>query len=372
MNRNLIQDNPFQGSPLLSYGRASRRGFWILSILVGLGFLILACFFYSLWFWHSSRIPLPDKTVAYAVLPTSASLPSVFPSNWQQMQSENDPFPTIVGYAWHPQAQRLIPFAMRQQWVGGFFHIRDGFWHITSDFPLSRGDVLKPSTIFGSFFTFPSFKEPQLSLFPRQLFAPFIEDSSLYPPVLSGSLSKGQWAVLLEDGLKLPQIEYPSLAHSEQEGILIDPMTAYPLERQLLAFGVPVNFLENSLLSWGSSTASEPFYVAGTSTSPQMILDPPNSSVELTLLPDGTNAFYLYVSSSTLPASSFDFSMEEVLYATSTPVFQSASSISCPGEPLTFLKARRLDAFFSWFGIPSFLSELKIHSDGKRVFFCYS
>ncbi|MBU2566551.1 hypothetical protein KKG46_03250 [Patescibacteria group bacterium] len=330
MSESSIQDSNFTGSPLMSYGTASRKIRYIKIVLLALVAILGIVIATSFWFLFLVKIPVPKNMAVAYVVTNGDSFPYDAPLNWRVVRQESNFFPIIVGYSWKKGQVTFEPYVIKLASVSEAINERN-IWHISANDDISDSNFGTLVSFFGWPWQWKS-KSPQLILSPKVLFG----ENAALPNRVSGELVDDIWYT----DWKINDTELENLKNISGDWSLINDersifITKYFNSRGIIA---PLNY---DAVAW-DEFGNIDFFTKDS----QGNLFSVNNLVDLSnkpyYLPDGDVATAIYLSSTS--------SMS--LFTTSSTITRPLlidSVSTCPGENVANFTKSSLSNICSWF-----------------------
>lgn len=369
MTDSSIHDAGFAGSPIMSYGEApvKRRITKLLAVLAGSFAIFLVIF--SLGFWFLTSMPIPNETVAMAVLPASVKLSGEAPEVWRIAVDANQPLPTVVGYA-KDKDGKTKPFAIRVFLVSDLTN-HFSAWNLLSGSELTSSSSKRPSTLIGSPFS----STARLTIWPKKLLNSVSGLGFDLPEVMAGPIIGKVWRV---NGLKDDVQSLSSVTGTN--AIALNPSFSRLLSNYLTANGKVVKVPENGLVNWkNDKTGLNLFVQPNTPIENSVYLDLAEGldlfDYKSSLLEDETT-YQILNPPISLSATSSVFQQTQFVYQLpAKPIIEdpnkSVRSLACSGEPLAVFDHQSLKNICSWTDICFFVpKQMIIAKQGDQVSFC--
>ncbi len=338
-----IRDAAFRGSPIMSYGRASRGPVWPKYLALGAGFFVLFLIILFSLFWFLTKIPVPKEAAAVIIFPADKPLDATNPLLWKQSHEYNKPLPTIAGLV-RDRDNNFLEYSIRLSPLNAITG-KSRLWKLEASQELLVKEYKSPFQFFGWPWELRG-QKVFLELNTNILLSNVTQNNT--DSSIRGTVVGNRWRTdfpLFMAGDK--SIEGKSNAVLLEDGDLdiLNNFFAY--------HGVFVSDNSTSgTLSWdfGSDAAIVKYTDI---TDLDLIRDNVESNgveYKVFTMPDGTTARVIYATSGNLGASTGDVTINtEGLLLDQNK--ESVSDLTCSGEVIAVLNRMSLQNFCSWFDI---------------------
>jgi len=346
-----IQDSKFQGSPMVSYGRTSRRIFWIKTIVLSILLITVSITGILAWFWFYSKIPLPKNIIYKQVIINQEKLSSNTPVIWQTAKQENSPLPVLVGY--YKQDNKTLPFAIKFNFIFDWVFNQSSIWEIIcqkQDYP----HKIIYSTPQDEFSSFQKIKR-KITIYPKNFFNTDSVKIKLPLEVKLSFFKKGIWKI---DNLSSSKTQ----ALKNRLGLNFIPFSQSKLIKNYLItkHQAVSDATLNNYLVWGGNTSNtNKIQIIDSITGSKLQLQ--NFKYQDYELPDGDIVKQEIVNTPEFTTTSNGFFKKQVNIIK-----------DCPGTIIARLNKDSIKNISSWLQVNlELIDYIQINQDKKELYLCY-
>jgi hypothetical protein len=372
-----IRDAAFRGSPILSYGTASRGSAWpkFLALIAGIFVVVLLVVFS--WFWFFTNIPMPLNSTVFTVLPADAALNTKAPLVWKQSQALNKPLPTIAGLSKQlnvsgDHSGKSLGYAIRLTPATAIVG-KTRLWELVSDEKIEVESFKSPFDVFG--WPWEMFNgQMKLNVAVRDLFSTKELSWDELPDMVEGTVIGNKWKTNLF--IQKNITNKTNIASLESGFVRFDAGTPDVLKNFLQYHGAWADFAESGEFTWrfDPSLVTLDYFDGGESRidwlnedefiKQDFVLDDEYVAKRIYLLPGNASSSSGVASSSGALAISVEQSGMGI-------ISNSVNELTCEGNVLAKFDHQSIQNFCSWFDICFFeYANLVLLNEGGYLTAC--
>ncbi len=137
-------------------------------------------------------LPVPEKPLLVVAAWPDADLGPNAPLVWRQARADNQPLPTLMGYARNPQDGQPVPFAVVFPSLFSSETYKTGKWILVAETELGAKKAVSMSQAFGSAWKLPWHDDISLTVYAQEMLDPEGVSQNL-PQTISGPVMGNVW-----------------------------------------------------------------------------------------------------------------------------------------------------------------------------------